>query len=152
MSSVQLLSLIATCAAAVSKQTGANDRVIPFYEEHGIPLVIVGILGKRRGRALRTPTTPRPASASASAMTPTVRLSFNYCRSARARRTPCDHPPRFSSVDENRRRRPLGSLHEAAASSLFSVHVLRHSKCPHRWFFLTFDLLADVNIPGRRRD
>ena len=29
-------------------------------------------------RALRTPTTPRPASASASTMTPTVRLSFNY--------------------------------------------------------------------------
>src|SRR6202044_3291465 len=36
-------------------------------------------LSKRRGRALRTPTTPRPASASASAMTPTVRLSLNYC-------------------------------------------------------------------------
>ena len=35
---------------------------------------------ERRGRALRTPTTPRPASASASAMTPTVRLSLNYCR------------------------------------------------------------------------
>src|SRR5580698_11447310 len=34
--------------------------------------VIVGVLSKRRGRALRTPTTPRPASASASAMTPTV--------------------------------------------------------------------------------
>jgi hypothetical protein len=29
---------------------------------------------------VRTPTTPRPASASASAMTPTVRLSLNYCR------------------------------------------------------------------------
>jgi hypothetical protein len=42
-------------------------------------LVIVGVLSKRRGRALRTPTTPRPASASASAMTPTVRLSLNYC-------------------------------------------------------------------------
>jgi transposase len=41
-------------------------------------LVIVGVLSKRRGRALRTPTTPRPASASASAMTPTVRLSLNY--------------------------------------------------------------------------
>jgi hypothetical protein len=37
------------------------------------------VLSKRRGRALRTPTTPRPASASASAMTPTVRLSLNYC-------------------------------------------------------------------------
>ncbi len=43
-------------------------------------LVIVGVLSKRRGRALRTPTTPRPASASPSAMTPTVRLSLNYCR------------------------------------------------------------------------
>jgi diguanylate cyclase (GGDEF)-like protein len=43
-------------------------------------LVIVGVLSKRRGRAMRTPTTPRPASASASAMTPTVRLSLNYCR------------------------------------------------------------------------
>src|SRR5580693_10210338 len=42
-------------------------------------LVIVAVLSKRRGRALRTPTTPRPASASASAMTPTVRLSLNYC-------------------------------------------------------------------------
>src|SRR6202046_5214235 len=42
-------------------------------------LVIVGVLSKRRARALRTPTTPRPASASASAMTPTVRLSLNYC-------------------------------------------------------------------------
>src|SRR3984957_13176179 len=42
-------------------------------------LVIVGVLSKRRGRALRTPTTPRPASASASAMTPTVGLSLNYC-------------------------------------------------------------------------
>src|SRR5271168_4219313 len=42
-------------------------------------LVIVGVLSKRRGRALRIPTTPRPASASASAMTPTVRLSLNYC-------------------------------------------------------------------------
>src|SRR5580693_2814318 len=42
-------------------------------------LVIVGVLSKRRGRALRTPTTPRPASASASTMTPTVRLSLNYC-------------------------------------------------------------------------
>src|ERR1700735_4132310 len=42
-------------------------------------LVIVGVLPKRRARALRTPTTPRPASASASAMTPTVRLSLNYC-------------------------------------------------------------------------
>src|SRR6185437_16693186 len=42
-------------------------------------LVIVGVLSKRRGRALRTPTTPRPASASASAMTPNVRLSLNYC-------------------------------------------------------------------------
>src|ERR1700729_4282276 len=41
-------------------------------------LVIVGVLSKRRGRALRTPTTPRPASASASAMTPTVGLSLNY--------------------------------------------------------------------------
>src|ERR1700734_3479933 len=41
--------------------------------------VIVAVLSKRRGRALRTPTTPRPASASASAMTPTVRLSLNYC-------------------------------------------------------------------------
>ena len=30
-------------------------------------------------RALQTPTTPRPASASTSTMTPTVRLSFNYC-------------------------------------------------------------------------
>ena len=29
-----------------------------------------------------TPTTPRPASASASAMTPTVRLSLNYCSKA----------------------------------------------------------------------
>src|SRR5580692_10049728 len=37
------------------------------------------VLSKRRGRALRTPTTPRPASASASAMTPIVRLSLNYC-------------------------------------------------------------------------
>jgi hypothetical protein len=45
-------------------------------------LVIVGVLSKRRGRALRTPTTPRPASASASAMTPTVRLSLNYCSRA----------------------------------------------------------------------
>src|SRR5271167_2442928 len=43
-------------------------------------LVIVGVLSKGRGRALRTPTTPRPASASASAMTPTVRLSLNYCK------------------------------------------------------------------------
>src|SRR5579872_6638732 len=43
-------------------------------------LVIVGVLSKRRGRTLRTPTTPRPASASASAMTPIVRLSLNYCR------------------------------------------------------------------------
>src|SRR5580693_7738484 len=42
-------------------------------------LVIVAVLSKRRARALRTPTTPRPASASASAMTPTVRLSLNYC-------------------------------------------------------------------------
>src|ERR1700748_1025584 len=41
--------------------------------------VMIGVLSKRRGRALRTPTTPRPASASASAMTPTVRLSLNYC-------------------------------------------------------------------------
>src|SRR3954452_16946099 len=32
-----------------------------------------------RGRALRTPTTPRPASAHASAKTPSVRLSINYC-------------------------------------------------------------------------
>src|SRR3984885_6222755 len=46
-------------------------------------LVIVGVLSKRRARALRTPTTPRPASASASAMTPTVRLSLNYCTSSR---------------------------------------------------------------------
>jgi hypothetical protein len=45
-------------------------------------LVIVGVLSKRRGRALRAPTTPRPASASASAMTPTVRLSLNYCSKA----------------------------------------------------------------------
>src|SRR4029077_1896988 len=45
-------------------------------------LVIVGVLSKRRDRALRIPTTPRPASASASAMTPTVRLSLNYCRKA----------------------------------------------------------------------
>src|SRR5579872_6742517 len=42
-------------------------------------LVIVGVLSKRRGRTLRTPTTPRPASASASAMTPIGRLSLNYC-------------------------------------------------------------------------
>src|ERR1700677_5070523 len=41
--------------------------------------VMISVLPKRRGRALRTPTTPRPASASASAMTPTVRLSLNYC-------------------------------------------------------------------------
>jgi ABC-type sulfate transport system substrate-binding protein len=40
---------------------------------------MIGVLSKRRGRALRTPTTPRPASAFASAMTPTVRLSLNYC-------------------------------------------------------------------------
>src|ERR1700760_1744207 len=40
---------------------------------------MIGVLSKRRGRALRIPTTPRPASAFASAMTPTVRLSLNYC-------------------------------------------------------------------------
>jgi hypothetical protein len=51
-------------------------------------LVIVGVLSKRRGRALRTPTTPRPASASASAMTPTVRLSLNYCILRSPRGTP----------------------------------------------------------------
>ena len=49
-------------------------------------LVIVGVLSKRRSRALRTPATPRPGSASASAMTPTVRLSLNYCIS-------CYRPP-----------------------------------------------------------
>ena len=52
-------------------------------------LVIVGVLSKRRGRALRTPTTPRPASASASAMTPTVRLSLNYCTIADFRGDNC---------------------------------------------------------------
>ena len=41
--------------------------------------VIVGVLSKRRGRARPNPMTPRPASASASAITPTVRLSLNYC-------------------------------------------------------------------------
>src|ERR1700740_2684871 len=40
---------------------------------------MIGVLSKRRGRALRIPTTPRPASAFSSAMTPTVRLSLNYC-------------------------------------------------------------------------
>ena len=44
------------------------------------PENISDLLGeRRRGRALRTPTTPRPASAFALAMTPTVRLSLNYC-------------------------------------------------------------------------
>jgi len=38
-----------------------------------------GVLIERRGRALRNPTAPRPASALASAMTPSVRLSLNYC-------------------------------------------------------------------------
>jgi hypothetical protein len=37
---------------------------------------------ERRGRALRTPTTPRPASASPQPMTPSVRLSVNYCTAA----------------------------------------------------------------------
>ena len=50
-------------------------------------LVIVGVLSKRRGRVLRTPTTPRPASASASAMTPTVRLSLNYCTKTKSPQT-----------------------------------------------------------------
>src|SRR5580693_109458 len=68
-------------------------------------LVIVGVLSKSRGRALRTPTTPRPASASASAMTPTVRLSLNYCTvsllSERKRQfaQPSLHPVRLDGLE-----------------------------------------------------
>ena len=56
---------------------GADDRLSTWSSSVS--------LSKRRGRALRTPTTPRPASASASAMTPTVRLSLNYCTSSSQR-------------------------------------------------------------------
>jgi transposase len=59
---------------------------------------MIGVLSKRRGRALRIPTTPRPASAFASAMTPTVRLSLNYC-SWKARQASID-PSRLVFIDE----------------------------------------------------
>src|SRR4029078_6407762 len=50
---------------------GANDLLL--FGHRQCP-------SKRRGRALCHPTAPRPASALASAMTPSVRLSLNYCR------------------------------------------------------------------------
>src|SRR4029077_16219807 len=61
-------------------------------------LVIVAVLSKRRDRALRIPTTARPASASASAMTPTVRLSLNYC-TERGRQHFLDIGPKALAVD-----------------------------------------------------
>src|SRR3954469_15728389 len=48
---------------------GPNDLLL--FRPRRCPL-------ERRGRALRTPTTPRPASASPQPMTPSVRLSVNY--------------------------------------------------------------------------
>src|SRR3954447_22120807 len=48
---------------------GPNDLLL--FRHRRCPL-------ERRGRALRTPTTPRPASASPQPMTPSVRLSVNY--------------------------------------------------------------------------
>src|SRR5207344_1301187 len=50
---------------------GANDLLL--FGHRRCP-------SKRRGRALCHPTAPRPASALASAMTPSVRLSLNYCK------------------------------------------------------------------------
>src|SRR3954452_24939996 len=41
--------------------------------------VIVGVLSNAEAGRCATPTTPRPASAHASAKTPSVRLSINYC-------------------------------------------------------------------------
>src|SRR5271169_4696621 len=72
--------------------------------------VMISVLPKRRGRALRTPTTPRPASAFASAMTPTVRLSPNYCRYAsdrvRAALRTTPRAPRSPCCGAARRRAP----------------------------------------------
>src|SRR5271156_6199231 len=105
-------------------------------------LVIVGVLSKRRGRALRTPTTPRPASASASAMTPTVRLSLNYCTSADCASSwlqelltlllQLQHVLRRTQIDpfvERERgqqgRAPINQLHE------FDVPVARANAAPY---------------------
>src|ERR1700729_1551436 len=97
-------------------------------------LVIVGVLSKRRGRALRTPTTPRPASASASAMTPTVGLSLNYC-------TRID-PRRLVFIDETWAKTNMTRAHGRCARGQRLV-----AKAPFgKWRTLTF--LAALRCDG----
>jgi hypothetical protein len=50
--------------------------------------------------------------------------------------------------NEKRNPRTGLSLHEATASSVFLLHIIRFG--PHRWFFTTSDTKIGVNIPGRR--